>query len=158
MSVQPTFSIIMPVYNPPLHFLELALQSVRQQLYPNWELCIADDASTDPEVALLLKRYAAARIKLIFRKENGHIATASNSALTLATGDYLVLFDQDDVLAVDALFQVAQEIERFPDVAVLYSDEDKLNTMGLRTDAYFKPDWNPDLFLSQNFISHLGVY
>ncbi len=98
------------------------------------------------------------RIKLVFREENGNISAASNSALALATGDFLVLLDHDDILAPHALAIIADAINRHPDADVLYSDEDKLNARGHRYGAYFKPDWNPELLYGQNFISHLGVY
>jgi glycosyltransferase involved in cell wall biosynthesis len=156
----PLISIVMPVYNPPLDMLEEAILSVQSQLYPNWELCIADDASTNVEVHELLKRYvdADSRIKVVFRKENGHISAASNSALALAKGEFVALLDNDDLLPQQALFWVADTIVANPDVGLIYSDEDKIDLSGQRYDPYFKPDWNPDLFLSHNMVSHLGVY
>ncbi len=156
----PLISVLMPVYNPPLAMLEEAIQSVQAQLYPNWELCIADDASTHSKVRKVLKRYADkdARIKVIFRKKNGHISAASNSALELVTGDYLALLDNDDLLPEQALFWISDAIVANPDAGLLYSDEDKIDVAGQRYDPYFKPDWNPDLFLSHNMICHLGVY
>ena len=97
----PLISIVMPVYNPDLAHLSSAIDSVRAQIYDNWELCIADDASTDASVARTLKQYAAAdpRIKVTFRERNGHIAACSNSALELATGEWVALLDQDDLLS-----------------------------------------------------------
>ena len=156
----PLISIVMPVYNPPLDMLEEAILSVQSQLYPNWELCIADDASTNVEVHELLKRYvdADSRIKVVFRKENGHISAASNSALTLAKGEFVALLDNDDLLPQQALFWIADTIVANPDVGLIYSDEDKIDLSGQRYEPYFKPDWNPDLFLSHNMVSHLGVY
>jgi len=156
----PLISVLMPVYNPPLNMLEEAISSVQAQLYPNWELCIADDASTNSKVRKVLKRYADkdARIKVIFRKKNGHISAASNSAVELVTGDYLALLDNDDLLPEQALFWIADAIVTNPDAGLLYSDEDKIDAAGQRYDPYFKPDWNPDLFLSHNMICHLGVY
>ncbi|AOV17569.1 hypothetical protein BJI67_11305 [Acidihalobacter aeolianus] len=156
----PLISVIMPVYNPPVEYLRKAIESVRQQLYPNWELCIADDASVDPEVGDLLRRYAALddRIKLTFREKNGHISAASNSALALAAGEFVALLDQDDVLAESALYWVAHEIILNPHAQLIYSDEDKLNADGERKDPYFKPAWNPELLLGQNYICHLAVF
>jgi glycosyltransferase involved in cell wall biosynthesis len=156
----PLISIVMPVYNPPLDMLEAAILSVQSQLYPNWELCIADDASTNVEVHELLKRYvdADSRIKVVFRKENGHISAASNSALALAKGEFVALLDNDDLLPQQALFWIADTIVTNPDVGLIYSDEDKIDLLGQRYEPYFKPDWNPDLFLSHNMVSHLGVY
>lgn len=157
---KPLISVVMPVYNPPIHFLEAAIESVRNQLYTNWELCIADDASTDKRVLDILKQYAAndKRIKVIFRKSNGHISAASNSALKLATGDYVALMDNDDLLPEHALFWVAKTVIDHPKAVLIYSDEDKIDTNGNRFDPHFKSEWNYNLFLSQNMISHLGVY
>jgi len=156
----PVISLLLPVYNPELPILEAAITSVERQLYDQWELCIADDASTDPEVRPFLEGVAAGnpRIKLIFREQNGHISACSNSALGLATGEWCSLLDQDDVLAEHALAFVALEIEEHPDAGLIYSDEDKIDSAGLRSNPFFKPDWNPELFLGQNFINHLGVY
>ncbi|HEY8036072.1 MAG TPA: glycosyltransferase [Methylobacter sp.] len=160
MQRQPLISVLMPVYNPPLSMLEDAIRSVQGQLYQNWELCIADDASTDNDVHELLQQYAKndSRIKVVFRDKNGHISAASNSALDLASGEYVALLDNDDMLREHALFWVAKTIISNPDAGLIYSDEDKIDQSGRRNDPYFKPDWNPDLFLSHNMICHLGVY
>ncbi len=160
LSHRPRISVILPVYNPPVQFLIRAIESVRRQVYPEWELCIADDASTDPEVRSLLEETAGSddRIHLVIRDRNGHISRASNSALDIASGEFVALLDHDDELAADALLEVALEISRQPDAAILFSDEDKIDESGNRYEAYFKPDWNPDLFNGQNMISHLGVY
>jgi glycosyltransferase involved in cell wall biosynthesis len=157
---KPLISVVMPVYNPPLNMLEDAIRSVQNQLYPNWELCIADDASTDVDLQKLLKHFAEndSRIKVVFRKTNGHISAASNSALQLASGEFVALFDNDDLLREQALFWVANAIVTNPDAGLIYSDEDKIDQSGRRYDPYFKSDWNPDLFLSHNMICHLGVY
>ncbi|MDP2805082.1 MAG: glycosyltransferase, partial [Gallionellaceae bacterium] len=156
----PLISVVMPVYNPPLNMLEDAIRSVQGQLYPNWELCIADDASSDVDVLKLLQRYADndSRIKVVFREKNGHISAASNSALDLVNGEYIALLDNDDLLREHALFWVADAIVTNPDAGLIYSDEDKIDQSRLRYDPYFKPDWNPDLFLSHNMICHLGAY
>ena len=156
----PRFSILVPVYNADLKFLATAIDSVRAQVYQNWELCLADDASTDPKVRPFLEQAAASdpRIKLTLRATNGHISAASNSALTLATGDWCVLLDQDDAFAEDALGRVALEIAAHPETRVIYSDEDKIDVAGARSNPFFKTDWNPELFLGQNFINHLGAY
>ncbi|WLG32703.1 glycosyltransferase [Pseudomonas simiae] len=158
--VKPLISIIMPVYNPPMDFLREAVESVKSQLYKNWELCIADDASTDPEVVAYLKslRQQDQRIKVVFRRENGHISNASNSALELASGQYIALMDNDDLVAEHALYWVARTIHDCPDVGVIYSDEDKIDAAGKRSSPYFKSDWNEFLFRSQNMVCHLGVY
>ncbi|HKK22479.1 MAG TPA: glycosyltransferase, partial [Pseudohaliea sp.] len=157
---RPRLSVIMATYNTPLPLLDAAIRSVRDQLYPDWELCIADDASSDPAVRELLQRRAAEdeRIRLTFRDRNGHISAASNSALALATGDFVVLLDHDDLLAETALYRVAEAINQHPDAQLVYSDEDKIDEAGRRYDPYFKSDFNPELMLAQNMISHLGVY
>lgn len=157
---QPLVSILVPVYNPDLDLLEAAIASVRNQIYDRWELCLADDASDDPQVRPRLETAVAnePRIKLVFREKNGHIAACTNSALQLATGAWCALLDQDDLLTEDALAQFALELDRHPDAGLIYSDEDKIDGTGARSSPYFKPDWNPDLFLGQNFINHLGLY
>lgn len=156
----PLISIIMPVYNPPLDLLREAVESVSAQLYKHWELCIADDASTDAEVIAYLEslKKQDPRIKVFFRKENGHISNASNSALELASGQYIALMDNDDLLPENALYWVVRAIHDNPDVGVIYSDEDKIDTAGKRSSPYFKSDWNEFLFRSQNMVCHLGVY
>jgi glycosyltransferase involved in cell wall biosynthesis len=160
MPVKPIISILMPVYNPKINHLNAAIQSVRDQVYPYWELCLADDASTITALRDCLLRHCCEdpRIRVVFREENGHISAASNSALALAQGDYMALLDHDDTLHPMALFNVAQVINQHPDCEVIYSDEDKLNPAGKRVEPYYKPDFDPDLLRSQNMISHLGVY
>lgn len=157
---QPLVAVLLPVYNPDLELLDAAIASVRNQIYDRWELCIADDASTDPRVRPRLEQTAAAaqRIKLSFRERNGHIAACSNSALARATGSWCALLDQDDLLAADALARFVLELNLHPDAGLIYSDEDKVDAAGLRSNPYFKPDWNPELFLGQNFFNHLGMY
>ncbi|WP_169683935.1 glycosyltransferase [Rhizobium sp. 57MFTsu3.2] len=156
---QPLISIVMPVYNAEPNWLAEAIDSVRNQLYPHWELCIADDCSTSEAVRPVLERYAAIdpRIKVFHRPTNGHISEASNSGIEMATGDWMALLDQDDLLSEDALFYVARTINEKPQIELIYSDEDKISS-GKRFDPYFKPDWNPDLLRSHNVICHLGVY
>lgn len=154
---KPFFSIILPVYDPPIQFLEAALNSVFEQNYDKWELCIVDDASQNENVRYKLQEYAAKepRIKLQLRKKNGHISAASNSAIELASGDYLVFFDHDDLLCPQSLSRLAETLNDNPQVKFIYSDEDKIDPNGKRSDPYFKPDWNPELLLSQNYICHL---
>ncbi|QQN26426.1 glycosyltransferase [Pseudomonas syringae group genomosp. 3] len=156
----PLISIIMPVYNPPLDLLREAVDSVRAQLYTNWELCLADDASTNPAVIEYLKSLKAQdkRIKVVFRGSNGHISQASNSALAVAKGVFVALMDNDDLLPAHALYWVARTIRENPDVGLIYSDEDKIDTDGNRSSPYFKSDWNEFLFRSQNMVCHLGAY
>ncbi|WOD40408.1 glycosyltransferase [Nodosilinea sp. E11] len=156
----PLISIVMPVYNPPAKFLNAAIESVMGQLYPHWELCIADDASTNPEIRQVLEHHAAQddRIKVFYRSENGHISEASNSALSLATGDFVALLDHDDELSEHALFCVAKTIVQNPEAEIIYSDEDKIDESGQRFQPYFKCDFNYELFLAQNMVGHLTVY
>lgn len=160
LPLQPLISLIMPVYNPPERWLNRAIESVLQQVYPNWELCIADDASTKPHVRSILERHAKAdrRIKIVYRSVNGHISLASNSALEMATGEFVACVDHDDELSPHALYFCAEMLSRHRDAEVVYSDEDKITEQGERFDPYFKPDWNPDLLRGQNYISHLTVY
>jgi glycosyltransferase involved in cell wall biosynthesis len=159
-SHKPLISVVMPTYNPKPEWLIEAIESVRKQIYSHWELCIADDASSDKSIRPILERYAQKdpRIKVVYREQNGHISAASNSALELATGEWIALLDHDDLLAEHALFWVADAINRDPAARLIYSDEDKIDTAGERFAPYFKCDWNVDLFYSQNLISHLGVY
>jgi glycosyltransferase involved in cell wall biosynthesis len=156
----PLISVVVPVFNAPRRYLRAALDSVVSQLYPNWELCIADDASTARHITALLADYAArdVRIKIVSRPTNGGISAATNSALELATGEFIAFLDHDDVLPPQALYMVAREIVCDPDLDLIYSDEDKISRWGRRYDPYFKSDWNLDLFRAQNMISHLGVY
>lgn len=161
LAVKPLISVIMPVCDPNPEWLSAAVESVRRQLYTNWELCIADDASVSPEIHRLLKGFVLTdpRIKVHFRKERGHIATCSNTAMKSATGEWVALLDHDDLLSADALFCVASAINRNPSLKLIYSDEDKIDATGnTRSSPYFKPDWDYDLFCHQNLISHLGVY
>ncbi|WP_417582437.1 glycosyltransferase family 2 protein [Nitrincola sp.] len=153
-------SVLMPVFNPRIDWLIAAIESVRNQLYPHWQLCIADDASTNIQVRKLLADYAAAdaRIRFVQRNTNGHICAASNSALTLAEGDWIALLDQDDLLTEHALYFAADSMLEHPQAQVIYSDEDKVDENGNRHSPYFKSAWNPDLFHSHNLITHLGLY
>jgi len=157
---RPVISVLLPTHNSDLKWLQRAIESVRRQFYPDWELCIADDASTDERVWPALEKFARRdrRIKIMRRKKNGGIAAASNDALGLATGSYIALLDHDDELAPTAFYFVALELNRDPNLQLLYSDEDKLDPRGRRYDPHFKSDWSPDLFLSQNYISHLSVF
>lgn len=154
------FSVVMPVYNPPLDYLRQAIESVQAQVYTNWELCIADDASPRQEVRNMLSEMAAAdpRIKLVFCAENGGISEASNAALRVATGDFIALLDNDDMLTPHALAHMVLAIAANPQADMLYSDEDKIDEHNVRRDPYFKSDFNYELFLAQNMVCHLGVY
>jgi glycosyltransferase involved in cell wall biosynthesis len=160
MSNPPLISVLLPVYNVQIPFLRLAIESVLRQTYPQWELCIADDASTSSGVRAALEEYARrdARIKLTLRPERGNISAASNSALASATGEYVALLDHDDELAEQALFRVAQAVAADRSLDMIYSDEDKLEPDGRHVDPFFKPDWSPEYFLTCMYTCHLGVY
>src|SRR3989339_1481872 len=126
---RPLISILLPVYNTDEIWLRKCLDSVLVQLSPHWELCIADDASTEKHVRRVLEKYRArdGRIRVVFREVNGHISAASNSALALATGEYVALLDHDDELTPDALYEIASLINRQPETDMIYSDEDKID-------------------------------
>jgi GT2 family glycosyltransferase len=157
---KPLISVVMPAYATPLPLIRAAVQSVQAQLYPNWELCIADDASPNGKLWAALQALAKAdpRIKVVRRETNGHICAATNSGLALASGEFVALMDHDDLLPEQALYEIAALLERHPDADVIYSDEDKIDDHGQRFEPYFKPDWNAELLLGQNTISHLGVF
>lgn len=153
-------SVILPTFNPKPDWLINAIDSVIAQSYIDWELCIADDASTDPEIQKILRTYSLndCRIKVIYRETNGHISESSNSALELATGEWIALMDHDDILASNALLEVSRIIQCSSNVRLIYSDEDKIDESGKRFGAYRKCHWNRDLFYSHNMISHFAVY
>ncbi|PIT99523.1 MAG: glycosyl transferase family 2 [Bdellovibrionales bacterium CG10_big_fil_rev_8_21_14_0_10_45_34] len=156
----PKISILTPTYNTELRVLKKMIQSVLDQTYTNWELCIADDNSPRPEVKEVIGEFAKrdARIRVCLRQENGHISKASNTALALATGEFVGLLDHDDELTPDALAEVVKVVQRQPNVDLIYSDEDKISKFGIRFDPHFKPDWDPELLLTQNYVCHFSVY
>jgi len=132
----------MPVYFTRPAFLRRAVDSVLSQLYSNRELCLADDASSNPEVRTILDDYARRdrRIKLVYRNQNSHISAASNSALELVTGEFVALMDHDDELTVHALYMVAVELNAHPNANIIYSDEDKIDGRSCRSEPHFKTD------------------
>ncbi len=156
----PLISVVMPTYDTPERYLRASIDSVLAQVYPYWELCIADDASPGARVRWILEEYAKIdpRIKLTFREQNGHISRATNSALETATGEFVAFLDHDDQITPDALFECALVANRIPDVDMIYSDEDKIDEAGTLQDPFFKPDWNPDTFLSRMYTCHFSVY
>ncbi len=160
LAYKPLISVIVPVYNPEEKFLRQAIASVIKQAYPNWELCLADDCSTKPYVRSILEEYAQQdeRIKVVFRSENGHICHTSNSALEIATGEYIALLDHDDLLPPHALARVAELLNEHPEADFIYSDEDKIDDNHIYQSPFFKPDWCPDSFLARMYTCHLGVY
>lgn len=159
VSEGPLISIVMPVYNTDLAFLSTAIDSVRAQRYPHWQLCIADDASPEAEVAALLRRYAQLddRICVVYLDTNQGIAGASNRALELADGDYIGLMDHDDVLHPAALNVVASALGDTPHAKFVYTDSDHLDGEGRRCNPFFKPGWDYTRFLGQNYLNHFTV-
>ncbi|MGC6768403.1 glycosyltransferase [Enterococcus sp. LJL51] len=156
---QPKISVAVPVYNVEEKWLAACVGSLKNQFYENWELCLADDASPKEHIRPLLEKYAAEdeRIKLIFREKNGHISEATNSALEIATGDYVGFMDNDDELAPNALYEIAKALNKDPKIDFFYTDEDKVTAEGKRFDAFFKPNWNQQLILQHNYITHFVV-
>lgn len=156
----PKVSIITPVYNVDDIWLEKAITSVIDQVYQNWELCIVDDASTREHIKKTLARYQEKdqRIKVKYLTENQGISGASNEALSLSTGEFVGFLDHDDELSINALYEVVKLLQQHPDADMIYSDEDHKDIKGTRKDAFFKPDWSPDLFLSNMYTCHFGVY
>jgi O-antigen biosynthesis protein len=160
MSAQPLISVLLPVYNIDEKWLRLCIDSLLKQIYPNWELCIVDDCSDAPHIRSVLEEYAAkdSRIKTLFRDVNGHISAASNSALSIAAGEFVALLDHDDELSEHALYMVAREINMYPSTDMIYSDEDMIDENGNRFTPKFKPDFSFDFLYSLNLITHLAVY
>ncbi|MBE6440996.1 MAG: glycosyltransferase [Desulfovibrio desulfuricans] len=157
----PAFSILMPVYNPRPEHLAAALDSVLAQDCPRWELCVADDASTDPAVRPLLEDYMHrdGRIRVTWRAENEHIAAAANTALGMARHPWAALMDQDDLLAPDALSRMSDALARHPDALLLYSDEDKVNDEGSFFHPHFKNGkWDAELLLANDIVSRFSVF
>lgn len=157
LSRTPTISILVPIYRPDLDLLDRCVQSVLEQSYGHWELCLFDDCSGDAATTAALERHAARdhRIRIGAGRENGGISAATNGAATLATGTFVSLLDQDDELDPDALAFVAAALDGDEAVDVVYTDEDKLDEEGRRVDPYFKPDWSPELLLSNMYLGHL---
>lgn len=156
----PIFSVLVPVYNTNPVLLTKAIESVRSQIYPHWELILVDDCSPSAPTRQTLEHYADtdARITVIFAPTNGGISAATNLALAAATGDFIALLDHDDALTNDALYENAKVIRENPAIDILYSDEDKITETEQRFGLFFKPDWSPDYFHSSMYTCHLGVY
>lgn len=156
----PKISILMPVYKTPLAFLEAAIESVRRQTYSNWELCIADDASSSAEIDSALRRFSRDDPRIVFTslQSNRGISAATNAALAMATGEFIGLLDHDDLLTYDALHHVAQVLEKDPDLDLLYSDECKIGEDGQVEDIFAKPDWDQFLLLNSMYTGHFSVY
>ena len=155
-SKKPLISIIMPVYNVDKKWLDLAINSIKAQWYKEWEICIVDDCSTKKETKEYLENINNPKIKIKFLEKNLNISGASNRALELSSGEYIALMDNDDEITVDALYEVVKAIN-LKNADFIYSDEDKLEIDGRFSEPHFKPDFAKDMFLSQNYLSHLGV-
>jgi GT2 family glycosyltransferase len=157
MEFRPTFSIIIPIFNPRPDWLRRAIKSVKQQIYPHWQICLVDDASTNPEVLSIIKKEAAhdSRITFRLREKNGGISAASNEALGFAIGEWVAFLDHDDEIKEDALFWIAHAINQKPEAALIYSDEDKIDESGNRQCPHFKTQINLGLLLSYNYMCHL---
>ncbi|MDG3086929.1 glycosyltransferase [Vibrio hannami] len=153
----PLISIVLPVYNPDKELLECCLNSVLMQSYQRWELCVVNDASTKPHVEKTLEEFNArdSRIKIKHSESNGHISSASNQAIDMASGDYLVLLDHDDELHPHALMFIYDTINKNKSVDLIYSDEDHITVDGVRCAPFFKPDWSQHLLYNQNYIGHM---
>ena len=155
----PKISVIMPTYNVSRNLLSECLDSILNQTYTNFEICIADDHSSNIETIETLKEYEKKdnRIKVKFRKENGMISKASNTAIELATGEFIMLVDNDDTLNKDAMYYMIEALNNNKKLDFIYSDEDKLDYKGIRLEPNFKPDYSPDTFLGVNYICHLTM-
>jgi glycosyltransferase involved in cell wall biosynthesis len=160
LTYKPLISIIVPVYNVSDVILTECIESVLNQTYSNWELCLVDDASTWDSVRNVLNRYENhPNIKIHYRKENGHISTATNDGISMAEGEYLAFLDCDDTLAENAAYEITKKLNKNPKYDFIYSDEDKLTEDGkCRKDPFFKPDWSPDTLMSLMYTCHLSVY
>jgi GT2 family glycosyltransferase len=160
LTTRPLFSILTPVYNTAAPWLREALESVCNQVYQEWELCLVDDGSTRQETLDVLEEFRERdpkRIKYARLPGNSGIAVASNTAARLATGAFLALLDHDDVLTPDALLEMALRLEQAPEADLLYSDEDKLTMAGGRVQPFYKPDFAPELLLAQNYLCHFSA-
>ena len=157
---RPIVSILLPVHDPAPEHLKDCLESVLRQDYDHWQLCIADDASRNREVIALLEQFEARDSRIVLRRQktNGHVCEASNAALSMAAGPYVALLDHDDLLTPCALSYVAEALSRSPRPVLVYSDEDKVDQRGVRCEPHFKPCFNPDLLLAQNYMAHLSVF
>lgn len=149
------FSIIVPVYNTPAAVLVQAIDSVRSQWHENWELILADDASTSAETKKILGSLKDGRIRVLRSEVNQRISGASNAGLRAASGDYVVLLDHDDELTPDCLYELAKRAQQ-TDADYIYSDEDKISPEGLFVEPHFKPDWSPDTMMNTMYVCHVS--
>ncbi|MCR5587879.1 MAG: glycosyltransferase [Lachnospiraceae bacterium] len=160
LEYNPLISVVIPVYNVSERILSECIDSVLNQTYKNFELCMADDCSTMASVKKTLKKYEDnEKVKIVYRKENGHISKATNSAIEVAEGEFVAFMDCDDTIAPNALFEVVKKLNEDKTIDFIYSDEDKLTDDSKhRENPFFKPDWSPDTFMTSMYTCHLGVY
>ncbi len=153
----PTISVITPVYNVDEEYLRACIESVRDQVYENWELCLVDDASPKRHIKRILREYEGIddRIKIAYNTKNAGISETTNRGIKMSGGDYVAFLDNDDLLARDALFEVAKLINKRPDADAIYSDEDKISPDGQLCEPFFKPDWSPEYFCGVMYVGHL---
>ena len=158
-SYKPLISIVVPVYNVKEKLLSECIESVLRQTYDNFELCLADDCSTLEETKRCLMKYEKKdkRIKVIFREKNGHISAATNSAISISSGEFIGLLDNDDVLSKHALYEVVKVLNDDKNIDMIYTDEDKIALNNKRYFPHFKSDFAPDSLLSSNYICHFTV-
>ncbi|MFY8158475.1 MAG: glycosyltransferase, partial [Ilumatobacteraceae bacterium] len=156
----PRFSIVTPVYNPPVRALKACIKSVRKQNFADWEWCIVNDCSTQPHVRKILNKFAAkdSRIRVAHRTTNGGIVAASQDGLDMATGEFVALLDHDDVIAKRALKRVNEELLKDDNIDYLYTDEDKIDARGRHYDVFRKPDFDPVRLRGQNYCCHFSVF
>lgn len=158
LDYNPLISVIIPVYNVDPIYLKECVDSILNQSYQNFEVCLVDDASNSEETLAALRLYESnSKIKVKYRKKNGHISRASNDALKMAKGKFVALMDNDDLLPKDALYEIVKELNKDKKLDMIYTDEDKIDTDGKRCQPNFKPDYSPDTLMSLNYISHLCV-
>jgi glycosyltransferase involved in cell wall biosynthesis len=159
LEYEPLISFVIPVYNVSRKLLSECLDSILKQTYQNFEICLGDDCSTNEETIATLKEYEAKdeRIKVVYRKENGHISKASNSALELATGEFVAMMDNDDVIPDNALYEVVKVLNEDKDIDMIYTDEDKLDFDGKRCCPHFKSNYAPDTLMSLNYFCHFTI-
>lgn len=154
----PKISILVPLFNTPVNFFGELVDSLINQTYPNWELCLADGSEQVNEELLEITKKDE-RIKYKFIGENKNISGNTNECLKLATGDYIALLDHDDLLPVFSLYEVVKTINENPDAEFIYTDEDKIvRVKENRVDPYFKPDFSPDTLRANNYITHFSIY
>ncbi|MCJ7446017.1 MAG: glycosyltransferase, partial [Methanotrichaceae archaeon] len=159
LEYRPKISVVVPVWNTDERWLRFAIESVLNQIYDNWELCIANGGSTKQHVKGILDEFANrdSRIKVRHLKDNKGIAGNSNEALSMATGEFVGFLDHDDELATIAIFEIVKLLNHNNMLDFIYTDEDKIDENGNRNLPFFKPDWSPDIFLSNNYVCHFSV-